>query len=127
MTCDNTAAVTTSNDGSDSDSASVDVLCADIDVDKTADAGSVVAGDDIGFTVTLTNVGPGEAKGLQFTDALPAGFDWEIAPGRRRLVDRRRQPGLRAGDAGGRHEHRGPRAWPRPGPATAARSTTRRR
>ena len=38
---DNTASVTTSNDGSDSDSASVDVRCAAIDVDKTADAASV--------------------------------------------------------------------------------------
>jgi uncharacterized repeat protein (TIGR01451 family) len=76
----NTAAVTTTNDGSDSDSASVDVLCADIDVDKVADAGSAVAGDDIGFTVTIRNTGAGQARGLQVTDALPAGLDWTIDP-----------------------------------------------
>ena len=77
---DNTATVTTSNDGSDSDSASVDVLCADIDVDKTADAASITAGDQIGFTVTLSNTGAGEARGVQFTDPLPAGLDWSISP-----------------------------------------------
>ena len=58
----------------------MDVLCADIDVDKTADAASVSAGEQIGFTVTLTNHGAGEAKGVQFTDVLPAGLTWTIAP-----------------------------------------------
>src|SRR4029078_6759780 len=75
-----TASVTTSNDGSDESDASVDVLCADIDVDKTADAASVSAGEQIGFTVTLTNHGAGEAKGVQFTDVLPAGLTWSISP-----------------------------------------------
>src|SRR5215207_6505235 len=77
---DNTATVTTTNDGSDSDSASVDVNCADIDVSKTADDDSVSAGEQIGFTVTITNTGEGEAKGISFTDALPAGFAWSIDP-----------------------------------------------
>ena len=76
----NTASVTTTNDGSDTDDAFTDVLCADIDVDKTADAASVSAGDQIGFTVTLTNHGAGEAKGVQFTDVLPAGLTWSIDP-----------------------------------------------
>ena len=35
---DNTATLTTSNDGSDSETASVDVNCAVIDVEKVADA-----------------------------------------------------------------------------------------
>jgi uncharacterized repeat protein (TIGR01451 family) len=77
---DNTASVTTTNDGSDSDSASVDVNCAEIDVDKVADDDSVSAGDQIGFTVTLKNTGAGEAKGVQFTDVLPAGLSWAISP-----------------------------------------------
>jgi uncharacterized repeat protein (TIGR01451 family) len=76
----NTASVTTSNDGQDESSASVDVNCAAIDVLKTADAASVSAGDPIGFTVKITNTGAGEAKGLQFTDVLPAGLDWAISP-----------------------------------------------
>ena len=55
-TVTNTASVTTSNDGSDSDTATVEVLCAAIDVDKVADAESVTAGgtthaepEDYGF------------------------------------------------------------------------------
>ena len=55
----NTAAVTTTNDGDDSDTAVVDVNCGAIEVVKTADADSVVAGDQVGFTVTLRNTGEG--------------------------------------------------------------------
>jgi uncharacterized repeat protein (TIGR01451 family) len=77
---DNTASIATGNDGSDEASASTDVLCAEIDVEKTADAASVEAGEQIGFTVTLSNGGDGLAKGLAFTDALPggAGVSWSI-------------------------------------------------
>jgi uncharacterized repeat protein (TIGR01451 family) len=77
---DNTASVTTGNDGSDEASASTEVLCADIDVEKEADDASVNAGDQIGFTVTLSNDGEGDATGLAFTDSLPggAGVDWTI-------------------------------------------------
>src|SRR5207247_5178 len=48
-TVNNTAALTTSNDGSDQASASVTVLCAVIGLTKTADQGTVSAGDPIGF------------------------------------------------------------------------------
>ena len=77
---ENTAAVTTANDGDDTDTAIVDVDCAAIDVDKTADAEEVTAGEPIGFTVTLANTGEGRATGLEFTDVLPAGFAWAISP-----------------------------------------------
>ena len=56
------------------------MLCAAVDVDKVADAASITAGDQIGFTVTLKNTGKGQATGIQFTDVLPAGFAWSIAP-----------------------------------------------
>src|SRR5204862_3453021 len=59
---DNTANVTTTNDGSDTASASVEVLGAAIDVAKSADNASVSAGDAIGFTVTVTNNGTGSAE-----------------------------------------------------------------
>ena len=77
---DNTAEVTTTNDGSDEASATTEVLCAEIDVDKEADAPSVNAGEQIGFTVTISNSGGGLATGLAFTDNLPGGdgIDWEI-------------------------------------------------
>jgi len=79
-TYDNTASVTTGNDGSDEASASTEVLCADIDVEKDADAASVNAGDQIGFTVTLSNSGEGDATGLSFSDDLPggSGISWSI-------------------------------------------------
>jgi uncharacterized repeat protein (TIGR01451 family)/fimbrial isopeptide formation D2 family protein len=79
-TYDNTASVTTTNDGEDEASASTEVLCAEIDVEKTADAPSVNAGEQIGFTVTISNNGEGLATGLDFSDALPGGdgIDWEI-------------------------------------------------
>ena len=77
---DNTATVTSSGAGSGSDAASVDVNCAAIDVEKTADAESVNAGEQAGFTVTLKNTGEGQAKGIQFTDVLPAGLTWTISP-----------------------------------------------
>ncbi|HXA27559.1 MAG TPA: hypothetical protein VN193_02325 [Candidatus Angelobacter sp.] len=70
---DNTASVTTSNDGSDQHSASETVLCASVHVNKTADAASVSAGTAIGFTVTVSNTGAGNATGVTLTDALPGG------------------------------------------------------
>jgi uncharacterized repeat protein (TIGR01451 family) len=77
---DNTASVTTGNDGHDSANDSTEVLCAEIDVAKEADAASVEAGEQIGFKVTISNDGAGEAKGIAFSDALPAGLgiDWSI-------------------------------------------------
>src|SRR4029079_5534316 len=72
--------VTTTNDGADSDGASVDVNCAAIDVEKTADQPSGSPGEQIGFTVTLKNTGEGQAKGVTFTDVLPSGLAWSISP-----------------------------------------------
>jgi uncharacterized repeat protein (TIGR01451 family)/fimbrial isopeptide formation D2 family protein len=77
---DNTASVSSSNDGSDDDSASTEVLCPSVHVTKTADAASVSAGEQIGFHVTISNTGDGEARGLSVSDALPGGtgIDWSI-------------------------------------------------
>src|SRR6185503_5070391 len=48
------------------------VLSPNVTVAKTADAVSVVAGSQAGFTVTLSNTGLGTANGLTLSDALPA-------------------------------------------------------
>ncbi len=72
-TYDNTAQVATGNDGSDQHSASTTVLCPSIHVNKTADAASVSAGTAIGFTVTVSNTGAGNATGVTLSDALPGG------------------------------------------------------
>src|SRR6185503_18634826 len=45
-----------------------EVRAADIDVEKEADDASVSAGQQIGFTVTISNDGAGTATGLAFTD-----------------------------------------------------------
>jgi uncharacterized repeat protein (TIGR01451 family) len=58
----------------------ISVQCPDIKVEKTADAATVNAGDQIGFTVTLSNIGTGNATGVTFTDALPAGLTWTESP-----------------------------------------------
>jgi len=75
-TVNNTASVTTSNDGSDSDSASVTVDCPNVTVLKTADQGTIDAGDTAAFTILVTNEGPGTAKGVTLTDTLPSGIVW---------------------------------------------------
>ncbi|TMK83105.1 MAG: DUF11 domain-containing protein [Actinobacteria bacterium] len=81
-TYDNTATVSAShNDGSPQDSASTEVLCASIAIDKTADQGTVSAGTDIGFKIKVTNIGAGAATGVSMTDTLPtnAGLSWTVA------------------------------------------------
>jgi uncharacterized repeat protein (TIGR01451 family) len=73
---DNTASVTVRNQaGTIADAhASTQVLCADVTIDKTADHASPVnVGSNIGFTITITNTGNGDANGVTVTDDLPAG------------------------------------------------------
>ncbi len=80
-TYDNTATVTTTNDGRDEANAVIACRKPDLTIEKTADAESVNAGDPIGFTITVSNDGPGVAKGVTLDDPLPAGVDWEIDGG----------------------------------------------
>ena len=56
------------------------VIPAEIDLTKVADAGSVSAGQQIGFTLTITSKGPGSAFGVKVTDTLPTdgGLNWAI-------------------------------------------------
>src|SRR5438046_862742 len=58
-TVDNTGHVSTGNDGSDQGNASTCVNGADIHIVKTADAASVNAGEQIGFTMTVYISGAG--------------------------------------------------------------------
>src|SRR5207245_660979 len=64
-------------------SASTQVKCPTVTVNKTADAATVSAGDAIGFTVTVNNAsGGGTAKSVMLSDALPggSGINWSISP-----------------------------------------------
>src|SRR5439155_198682 len=47
------------------------VQCPAIHVTKTADATPVSAGTALGYTVTVSNAGPGNATGVVLTDNLP--------------------------------------------------------
>ncbi len=71
-TINNSATVTTGNDGESSDSASVIVQCPDLEVVKSGN-GPLNAGDVATFTITLTNHGPGAAHDVTLTDQLPSG------------------------------------------------------
>jgi uncharacterized repeat protein (TIGR01451 family)/choice-of-anchor A domain-containing protein len=54
-------------------------------ITKVPDSASVVAGNPIGFTLTISNPGAGTATGLTLTDPLPPGgsefFNWKIDTG----------------------------------------------
>lgn len=60
----------------------VDPASPDLGIVKTADHDSVLAGSQIGFTVTVTNAGPGVAKAVSVHDPLPSsgGGSWSISP-----------------------------------------------
>ena len=51
---------------------------ADLAVTKTVSDATPNVGDQITFTVTLTNSGPDAATGVQVTDLLPAGLDLRV-------------------------------------------------
>src|SRR4029079_18561505 len=78
-TINNTASVTTGNDGSGSDPASVVVQCPDISVVKSGN-GPLIPGDTATFTITVSNAGPGQAKNVHVADTLPGGVTWAIVP-----------------------------------------------
>ena len=46
--------------------------CPNLSEDKVADAAVVNASDTIGYTITLSNAGPGDADDVVIDDALPA-------------------------------------------------------
>ena len=81
----NTATFTTTNDGSGPASASETCQRPTMVLTKTADhLAPVNAGEQIGFTVTLHNNGPGTATGAAINDPLPGGTSgtvtWSESP-----------------------------------------------
>jgi uncharacterized repeat protein (TIGR01451 family) len=78
---DNTGDVITTNDGLDESTASTCVAAPAIHIVKTADAAQVSVGSPIGFTLTVSNDGSGDAHGVTLSDTLPtnAGLAWSIA------------------------------------------------
>jgi uncharacterized repeat protein (TIGR01451 family) len=66
---------------SDTSDCTTDVLFPNLQITKTADDATVSAGDQIGYTLTVTNNGPGKAYGVTLSDTLPtnAGLNWSVA------------------------------------------------
>jgi uncharacterized repeat protein (TIGR01451 family) len=79
----NTATLTGTNFGQQQASDSTTVQCPSLSLTKSADHVTVDAGDAIGFTVTVSNGGPGTAKDVVVNDPLPGGpgIDWTITAG----------------------------------------------
>jgi uncharacterized repeat protein (TIGR01451 family) len=74
----NTASVASENGGSARDSASLTLLCPGVNIVKDADADLVDADGAIGYTLEVSNAGPGEAKDVVVTDVLPGSFAWGV-------------------------------------------------
>ena len=57
-----------------------DVLFPDLGIQKTADKASVNAGEQIGYTITVTNSGEGKAFDVVMNDTLPTnpGLNWSV-------------------------------------------------
>ncbi|MEX2177008.1 MAG: DUF11 domain-containing protein [Pirellulaceae bacterium] len=63
----------------DRDSVTVDAVSADLSLELTVDDPAPNVGDDVTYTLTLTNGGPDAATGVEVTDLLPAGLDFVSA------------------------------------------------
>ena len=59
----------------------ITVNCPSLTLTKTPDSASVSAGQQIGYTITITNSGTGTATGVKLSDTLPTnpGLNWTIA------------------------------------------------
>lgn len=75
----NTAAADATNHAPLTASASVTIQCPNVTITKVADDASVSAGEQIGFTITVSNGGPGIARGVTLSDQMPAGVNWTLA------------------------------------------------
>ncbi|MFT4029987.1 MAG: DUF11 domain-containing protein [Protaetiibacter sp.] len=70
------------NPDNDSDDASLDISReVDLQIVKSHDAAEVHIGDELPFTLEVTNNGPSEATGITVTDTVPAGLEVVTAPG----------------------------------------------
>jgi uncharacterized repeat protein (TIGR01451 family) len=77
----NTAEITAADQpdpesGNNTDDASIQVEAADLEIAKTVDDPTPNEGDSITYTVTVTNLGPDDATGVEVTDLLPAGVTY---------------------------------------------------
>lgn len=55
------------------------VSSGDLSIAKTASPSTVLVGDDLTYTITVTNNGPGNVTGVAVTDGLPSGLTFKAA------------------------------------------------
>ncbi|OEK00001.1 hypothetical protein BFP97_00005, partial [Roseivirga sp. 4D4] len=67
------------DDSNDSSSSTVTPANADLALTKTVDLPGANVGDNVTFTITVTNNGPDGASGIQVTDQLPSGYTFVSA------------------------------------------------
>ncbi len=80
----NTATVSSSNEAADAlanntSTATITIAAPDITVLKTANSTTANAGQEVGYTITVTNTGGGSASDVTLSDILPAGLNWSIS------------------------------------------------
>ncbi|MFY0591879.1 FG-GAP-like repeat-containing protein, partial [Roseivirga sp.] len=68
-----------SNDSNDSASETVTPARADLNLSKTVDLPGANIGDNVTFTISVTNDGPDDATGIEITDQLPSGYSFVSA------------------------------------------------
>jgi fimbrial isopeptide formation D2 family protein/uncharacterized repeat protein (TIGR01451 family) len=74
------ATVESTNDGSDTDSGEIDVLCPDVSVEKTTDTPEINAGDTAHYLIKVTASGVGTSVGVTLHDDLPSiDGTWNVA------------------------------------------------
>jgi uncharacterized repeat protein (TIGR01451 family) len=82
LTVNNTATVSSGSDPNapayKTSTSTVAVVCADVEVSKSAVSATVDAGQPIGFKIQVDNLSSSTAQSVELTDSLPAGFDWSI-------------------------------------------------
>jgi uncharacterized repeat protein (TIGR01451 family) len=80
-TITNTSQVTASDQNdpdqdNNTDTATIRVAAADLELAKTVDTMRPHEGDDVVYTVVVINRGPDDTSGVEVTDQLPAGVTW---------------------------------------------------
>jgi uncharacterized repeat protein (TIGR01451 family) len=76
----NTATADADNHAQISNQGSVTVQCPNLVISKTPDGAVINAGQEISFSITVTNNGPGTAINVDVDDVLPTGFAWVEDP-----------------------------------------------